>query len=568
MDRCRGDYKLSRIVSEEMHELILTGMDSSLDERELKLRIAKAMQGFISDCGINYLKVKSIIPARNFKDTPHTTEDIIYDACGVTLNLKEYSIEHGDGGKTYFYYQYVNPSEEHSVEERNLIDLFNLFFVLVGRLRSMTFMKRAMYCDGMTGILNETGIYRFVGEISKSGQLGKYNAYFINIKGMQMINDQYGSKVGDSILRGYARHLEEVVGDYGCAGRLGGDNFAVFLDRQAHNEFAEKMQAVKLLAQLPSGKSTEITLKSRIGYSELTDNIELAEVLTAAAVAKNFAGRNDNPDILRYSDTLLTMMRQKKAFQTSIPLALKNREFIVYYQPKAIYGEDGSYRLCGAEALIRWEKDGRMIMPGDFIPALEEMGLILDVDFYVFEAVCRGIKAWIEQGYRPVRVSSNFSQRHLQDSTFADKILETIRSTGVSPEFIEIEITESYDIKNLQKLTEFANCMHTNGIRLSVDDFGSGYASFSMIKNISADTIKLDKSLIDGIADGGVHDKIIVRNIIRMVEELGKDLIAEGVETEAQAKFLRECGCDAIQGYIYGKPMPEANFLFDYLSKI
>ena len=558
---------MNKILSQELHNLISRIPSTSYDEKAIKSTVAEEMDNFARLIGMNYLKIKSVVPARNFKDVAHISEDLLYDKGGVLAPYREYVFPHGDGGATTFYYQFENGVDE-EIAEANVHDLMYIIFILVGRARSMNFMSRALYTDNMTGVANETGLHRYIGEVHKAGHFTEYVSYFLNIKGMQMINDQHTSRVGDEVLRAYAKKLSEIAGADACTGRLGGDNFLVFGKASEHDRFLKEVSKFKVLVPGRGGKLMDFNMESRVGFARMREDTEVSEALTEAAIAKNFTGKNGNPDILEFSEKLIALMRQKQQLQANIPQALRKREFIVFYQPKAEYSRDGGYRLVGAEALIRWEKDGQMIMPGMFIPALEEMGLIEDIDFYVFDNVCMNIKNWIKDGLKPVRISSNFSQRHLQDEHFADKILSTVKKYDISPEFIEIEITESYDIHNLQKMTMFAQRMHENGIRLSVDDFGSGYASFSMIKNISADTIKLDKSLIDGLAGGSTQDEIIVRNIIHMVEELGKDMIAEGVEYETQAKFLRDCGCRMIQGFIYGRPMPEQAFIDQYLSTL
>lgn len=225
----------------------------------------------------------------------------------------------------------------------------------------------------------------------------------------------------------------------------------------------------------------------------------------------------------------------------------------MYYQPKVDISNTSDIKVNGAEALVRWKKDGEMVSPGEFIPVLEKNGLITLVDFYVLEQVCMDINRWIEQGIQPIKVSSNFSRRHLQDGDFADKVEEIIKKYNVDPKYIEIEITESYDDEDMQALSKFEKRMHELGIDLSVDDFGSGFSSLKMIKNIVADTIKLGKSIIDGIGNDG-SEEIIVSHIIMMILHLGKNVIAEGVETEQQAAFLRKNGCNNIQGFLYGRP--------------
>ena len=235
--------------------------------------------------------------------------------------------------------------------------------------------------------------------------------------------------------------------------------------------------------------------------------------------------------------------------------AIKNKEFLVYYQPKV---DMTTNKLCGCEALVRWMHDGKLIPPFSFIPILEDEGYITELDFYVFEKVCEDISVWVSKGIEPVRISSNFSKLHLKNKRFAEDVLETIAKYNVDKKYIEIELTESSGYDDFEAMTQFVNKMKVESIHTALDDFGTGYSSLSLLKDLDIDVVKLDKSFLNG-ANTDLQ-KQMIENIIKMIRDLHHDVICEGVETEQQAQFLKSVKCFMAQGYLYDKPLPHDDF--------
>ena len=241
--------------------------------------------------------------------------------------------------------------------------------------------------------------------------------------------------------------------------------------------------------------------------------------------------------------------------------AIDNNEFVVYYQPK-IDLRDGS--LCGSEALVRWKKDNTIVPPTEFIPVLEREGTICVMDFYVLECVCSQIRSWLQQGIEPVRVSANFSKIHLHNKKLAEDIIAVLKKYDVDSKYIEVEITETCGYEDFDALYDFVKSMKNYGIHTSIDDFGTGYSSLNLLSDLDVDIIKLDKSFIQTSDYPSVHksDKkhksteIVIKTIINMAHELGMQIICEGVETDEQARFLKELNCDMVQGYLYARPLP------------
>ena len=249
-------------------------------------------------------------------------------------------------------------------------------------------------------------------------------------------------------------------------------------------------------------------------------------------------------------------MRQKEVSQM-FPKALENREFVVYYQPKVTLSDN---QLCGSEALVRWFRGGAMVPPMSFIPVLEREGSVCKLDFYVLEQVCLDIQNWLSRGIEPVRVSVNFSKIHLQNPHLADEILAVLKKYDISPKYIEVELTEMSGYESYETLSCFVQTMRENGVSTSIDDFGTGYSSLNLLKDLNVDIIKLDKSFLKNMEKHRENDVIVIKNIVNMVNDLDMEVIAEGVETQKQAEFLRGINCRMAQGFLFDRPLPRAEF--------
>ena len=252
-------------------------------------------------------------------------------------------------------------------------------------------------------------------------------------------------------------------------------------------------------------------------------------------------------------------MYHEKEISSKFREALNNKEFKVFYQPKVNVETN---KLQGCEALVRWIRNGTIINPGDFIPALENNGSIKELDHYVFDQVCQDIVSWKNKGYDCVRVSSNFSKLNLKDDNFPQKILNTISKYSVDKELIEIELTESSNYGDYSKLLNLLGRMKENGITTSIDDFGVGFSSLELLKNHNVDVVKIDKKFIDDIEEnkGNNEHTTLVKHILNTCKELNKEVICEGVESHLQRTLLKDMNCDLIQGYLYDKPLTYEEF--------
>ncbi|MCM1172006.1 MAG: EAL domain-containing protein [Clostridium sp.] len=248
----------------------------------------------------------------------------------------------------------------------------------------------------------------------------------------------------------------------------------------------------------------------------------------------------------------------KEDLISEVSEAMKNHELKVYYHPQ--YDAITS-KLVGAEALVRWVKpDGSIIMPGSFIPQLEEDNAILDLDWYMLRGVCDFLKRQKEQNIHSVTVAVNFSRRHIYEDDFVERLCKIVSEYDVPRKMIEVEITESAFVDQSEKITERIENIRAAGFRVAIDDFGSGLSSLSFVKDISVDVLKIDKSLLSRNCEDE-KERIVLESIFNFAHRLKLTTVAEGVETREQLGFLRTCSCKVIQGFLFAKPMPEADFM-------
>lgn len=250
----------------------------------------------------------------------------------------------------------------------------------------------------------------------------------------------------------------------------------------------------------------------------------------------------------------------KEIVEKRLQEGIKNKEFLVYLQPK-FYAKTG--KLAGAEALVRWKRNNEILMPNVFIPVFEEYKLITKLDMYVFEQACKLLKKWNKH---IVPISINESRQHLYDQNHINKLKEIINKYNVSPHNIELEMTETTVVDNVKLAKRAEESVHKLGFIVSMDDFGVGYSSFSMLKNINIDVLKIDKSFFDDILESK-RGRIIIESIIEMCKKLNITTVAEGIETLEQVEYLKKIECDMIQGYVFAKPMSVEEFEDKYIKK-
>ncbi len=426
------------------------------------------------------------------------------------------------------------------------------------------------YCDSLTGLPNRQGfLERVDSELhnTKRGNRG-LAVLFMDLDGFKRINDTLGHSVGDHLLQAVAERLKSVLRprdlvardtmevDEANIARLGGDEFTVLLSDIARPEDAVKVaHRIKEEFMRPfMVDSHEINVTTSIGISlfpeDGTDALALLKTADTAMYHSKDLGRNN---CQLYSASLTTRMTQRMTIENSLRKALERDEFVLFYQPQI---EAGNSDVVGMEALIRWNHPERgLVTPGDFISIAEETGLIVPIGAWVLRAACRQAALWLRESHQPLRVAVNLSSLQFREAGFVALVQSVLEETGLPGDLLEFELTESLLMDHSdQAIAKLVKCREM-GIHLSIDDFGTGYSSMSYLKSFPIEMIKIDQSFVRGLPDDRNHAAITMA-IIAMAHSLKMSVIAEGVETIAQAELLKSYGCQTMQGYYYARPMP------------
>ncbi|MCW8906495.1 MAG: PAS domain S-box protein [Sedimenticola sp.] len=383
---------------------------------------------------------------------------------------------------------------------------------------------------------------------------------FIDLDLFKHINDSLGHPVGDALLQRVAERIKRLLRDEDTVARLGGDEFTVLLehlpDSTKAGEIAGKLTDAFVKAFEVDERSLHVT--ASIGISIFPGDGETTATLLRNADAAMYQAKDRGRNGYQYYSREMTSMAVNRVLlENSLRHAVKQDQLVVYYQPKLSL-VDG--RVTGVEALVRWRHPEMGLVPPDrFIPLAEDTGLIIPIGGWVLEAACRQLKAWQEQGLDAGVMAVNLSGQQMQRGDLVSTVRRAIDSSGITPSALELEITESFIMDRTEQAIEVLHQLRDLGVTLSIDDFGTGYSSLSYLKQLPIDTLKIDRSFVRDIPRDP-NDEAITRAIIALAENLQLGVIAEGVETEEQAEFLRREGCQLGQGYLYSPPIPADEF--------
>jgi diguanylate cyclase (GGDEF)-like protein len=384
---------------------------------------------------------------------------------------------------------------------------------------------------------------------------------FIDLDRFKNINDTLGHEAGDGVLKEVAQRLLGCLREGDTVGRLGGDEFVVLIE-----ELPEHMQvaavARKILAAVVRPflvGAQEFNITASIGISTYPEDSEdLPGLLKNADISMYRAKEQGKNNYQFYSALMNIHTVERLALESGLRRALERKEFLLHYQPKV---DIASGRITGIEALVRWrQRATELIPPAQFIALAEETGLIVPIGAWVLETACARNQSWRKQGLPPLRMAVNLSARQFAHENLLPDVARALDETGLDPAALEFEITESMVMRDPEGAVKLLSRLKDMGVYLSIDDFGTGYSSLSYLKRFPLDSVKIDGSFIRDIP-GNADDAAITRAIIAMAHSLRLKVIAEGVETEEQLSFLREHGCDEMQGYHFSKPLPEDAFL-------
>ncbi len=417
--------------------------------------------------------------------------------------------------------------------------------------------------DSLTGLPNRMlfndRLETTIKEAQRTGEL--FALLFVDLDRFKTINDSLGHALGDEVLIAVAKRLRSCVRGSDTVARYAGDEFTLILRHIVQKDdvtrIAEKVRrALETPVQISEGRELHIT--SSIGISFYPDDTDSPEkLLQYADIAMYSAKGMGRNNFQAYIAVPEESHQQRLALEAKLRMAEKNGELRVFYQPQV---DAESEDLIGMEALIRWEHpELGMISPGFFIPLAEETGLIVSIGEWVLRQACVDTKRWHDEFNVPLRISVNLSALQLRQNNLVEIVKRALDDTGLDAQYLDLEVTESINVKTIPNLIETLTVLRSMGCKISIDDFGTGQSSLDYIRRFPADRIKIDQVFVRNI---GVDpdDEAIVRATINMAQNLGRGVVAEGVEFEEHLSFLREHGCEELQGYLFCRPIPPTAF--------
>lgn len=412
------------------------------------------------------------------------------------------------------------------------------------------------YHDSMTKHTNMAFFSDKCEEYINSGTIGNYTALSVNISDFTNLNLQIGSTNCDVILVRYLDHLKDGLEDDEVVSRNSGDEFALLIHNDHEQMILEKLKNSEI--RYGEGDFDTVEVSAEAGIYHLNEHVESHHyIIQAISSALNMAKSSVQMQFAYYDQIAKEQQEQRKYYESRFEDALKNEEIHVYFQPKVSLKD---YDLIGAEALSRWIVDGQIVPPDMFIPILEETSRICELDFYVLEHVCKSISSWLDHGVQPVKVSVNFSRRHLSNVNLVKDIVAMLDNYAVPHEYLEVELTETTIDADYAALKEIVYDLREHGIESSVDDFGMGYSSLSLIRDVPFKVLKIDKSFLGDKNTQTARQRAMMKHVISMANDLGMECIAEGVESMEHVQLLKENKCYMAQGFLFNKPIPREEF--------
>ncbi len=421
------------------------------------------------------------------------------------------------------------------------------------KLRALTAASEKLRnIDRMTGLCNRDGFIAAAEPVLKNiSSTGKNAAIVVfDVDGMGKINTLFGTEVGDSVVVGFAASVEKVCGGKHPCARIDTDDFAVLLTYSDEKEIDVLISDFEEALNVYFG---DTAVMERVGYLAGVAVYDGCDDIYTLYNKANLCLLAKEGKVTRFNSDMEQRMVENELLRTEMLDALAEGQFELYYQPKIAFrtGE-----MMGVEALIRWHHPTKgFVPPCDFIPLAEQTGIITKIDEWGLRTACNQILKWQEMGLPPVRVSVNMSQAQFYRTDVVTTVTNVLQETGIDPSLLEIEVTETMAMQDIERTVNVLGRIRDMGVSISMDDFGSGYSSLSSLKTIPLDILKIDRSLVCDLDDNEVS-KQITGAIVDLGKAMKLMILAEGVETQEQCRYLTDIGCDLAQGYFYSKPRP------------
>lgn len=416
---------------------------------------------------------------------------------------------------------------------------------------------RFLEYDSLTGIYSQQKFYQLTREMLDSSFDEEFAFIHFGIDRFKMINALYGAAEGDRLICYVAYAIKMTMDEYGKStyGRINGAIFGICMAYKQIKDIYNILEQIKARVRK---HVVNYYFETCAGIYLIQDReMEVDAIFDNASIAATQCKENYMIHEALFTKEMNDKVKHEQSVIDEMSKALDEGQFIVYFQPK--YDLEG-YNPGGAEALVRWRKpDGTIVSPGEFIPIFEKNGFITKLDFYVWEKVCQFIRQELDEGREPAPISVNVSRVNLYNPNFLESLIDLVEKYKILPRYLHLELTESAFSDSAERIQDAVKYLHKAGFTILMDDFGSGYSSLNVLKDVDLDVLKIDMKFF---SKGGTQEKgaKIIEAVIKMAEALDMTVIAEGVEDKEQVEFLTKVGCDYIQGYYFAKPMPEEQY--------
>lgn len=545
------DYKA---YSRLLNEFIIEGEKIEQYRDPAFNKILEPICKFLRISRISSAVFDSTCDSATIKSAPHIYYD---DGNADSTRVLKFTENNVRACKANYSFMQSKSGQDWSEEEVQQIEAFEkLIYTFCDRSYASTIAKDLSMFDNDLMVYPLTFFLATVKNLIRQGRIGEFGGVYFNIKHFSSINDRFGRDCATNIMKQFIHGIQEKILYEECICRVGGDNFVVLFKKDNLNIIKNYLSGMPITFN----DEEAVTVTTTAGYYMIPEATESAtDVMDRISTAYQLAKSVYKRPFLFYDDEIMQHQTHVKEIEMMFPSAIENEEFKVFYQPKT---QLNNYQLAGAEALCRWFRNGKVISPGEFIPVLEGSKAICTLDFYMLDHVCRDIRRWLDEGREAVKVSVNLSRLHLGDEDLLESILRIIDKYKVPHHFIEIELTETTTDVDYEELKKIVYGLREQDISTSVDDFGVGYSSLNLIREMPWNVLKIDKSFLPTQEEENNDPSKVkmLRHIITMSQDLGLECIVEGVETAEQVKLLKDCKCYLAQGFYFDRPLPVKEF--------